>query len=338
LAECAQTGENRPRSIGGRGERVSKRAKVVVCESLSAEAERWLRGRCEVSTSGQDEADLLRALAGAHGLVVRTYTQVTADVLRGAPNLRVVGRAGVGIDNIDLSECRSRGIIVVYRPDANTQAVVEFVTAAVTGALRPPPRVTRPMSFEDWQTMRTNAAVARQMSERTLGVLGLGRIGRRIAEVARVIGFRTIYHDLRDVPPHERAGAEPVPMDDLFRLSDVLSVHVDGRASNRRLISERWINLMKADVLFVNTSRGFVVDARALARFLAANPEAGAYLDVHDPEPVDASYPLLGMPNAHLSPHVAGRTDAALREMSWVVRDVVAVLEGHAPEFPAPDQ
>jgi D-3-phosphoglycerate dehydrogenase len=160
------------------------------------------------------------------------------------------------------------------------------------------------------------------MNELRLGILGMGRIGRRVAEVARAIGFDVAYHDLAEIPHDQRRGAHAVSAEELFASSDVLTVHIDGRASNRGFVGAGLIERMKADSVFINTSRGFVVDHAALARRLKANPGALAILDVHEPEPIIADNPLLGLENAHLAPHLASRTDAAMEAMSWVVRDV----------------
>ncbi len=178
--------------------------------------------------------------------------------------------------------------------------------------------------------------ITRNIAECTIGILGLGRIGRRVAEVATAIGARVVYSDLLDIPPEDRGGATPVATESLFAESDVLSVHVDGRASNRVLVGAALLGRMKQNALLINTSRGFVVDNVALAALLERRPGVRAYLDVHDPEPFDTTYPLLGRSNAVLYPHLASRTDRALRAMSWVVRDVVAVLEGRVPRYPAP--
>ena len=176
------------------------------------------------------------------------------------------------------------------------------------------------------------------MSDMTLGLLGLGRIGRRLAEVAAAIGFqRVLYHDLVEIPPQDRYGASQEPVERVFEEADVLSIHVDGREANRGYVGAGLVDRMKPEVIFVNVSRGFVVDSLALASFLRGHRGAVALLDVHDPEPFDATYPLLGLPNAQLFPHMAASTRQADHNMSWVVRDVVAVLAGERPRFPAPD-
>ena len=173
-----------------------------------------------------------------------------------------------------------------------------------------------------------------QMDELVLGILGLGRIGKRVAEVARAIGFTVVYHDIAEIAPERRNGAEPVSVTRLFAECDVISVHVDGRTENKRFVGRELISLMRPDAILINTSRGCVIDTHALADWLRVNPAAAALLDVHEPEPITDANPLLPLPNAHLAPHLASRTMTAMDNMSWVVRDVVAVLEGRTPKWP----
>lgn len=309
---------------------------IVVSEHLSEEACAWLEARARVVRCSHDDDDFEHQLAHADGLVVRTYTIVDGALLAAAPKLRVVGRAGAGLDNIDVEACRARGVEVVYRPNANTQAVVEYVLCLLGDALRPRAVLNGPVDDATWRTLRADTVGRRQMSELTLGILGLGRIGKRVAQVATAIGMRVIYNDLLEIPLEKRYGAEPVDVRVLFSEADVVSVHVDGRSGNRHFVGEKLLECMKDDSVLLNTSRGFVVDNEALSRTLQGRPEMLALLDVHDPEPFGDDYPLLGLANVRLYPHLASRTEWAMREMSWVVRDVMAVLEGRAAEFAAP--
>jgi phosphoglycerate dehydrogenase-like enzyme len=315
---------------------MTRRPIVAVTELLADNAARWLGERCEVVRARPCESAFTEVADRIEGLVVRTYTTVDESLLRCLPNLKVVGRGGVGLDNIDVEACRARGVTVVSTPDANTQAVVEFVLCCLCDALRPRAPLERSLSKEEWQEARDEELVGLwQMNELTLGILGLGRIGRRVAEVAQAIGFEVLFHDIRGIPDDERNGAEPVDLDTLFRTSDIITVHVDGRASNRHLVSEELLGRLKPDAILINTSRGFVVDHQALALWLRGHPAAIALLDVHEPEPVPPTNPLLGLDNAFLTPHLASRTLTAMENMSWVVRDVVAVLEGRSPKWPA---
>ena len=298
------------------------RPTVIQTEHLSPAAAAWLGERARLVAAAAGSPGFAAAAPEAQGLVVRTYTRVDDALLDRLPRLRVVGRAGVGLDNVDVEACRRRGIACFNTPDANTQAVVEYVTCLLCDALRPRLFLEQPVSRARWDEIRQEVVGQRQMSDLSLGILGTGRIGRRVAEVARAIGFTVRCCDLIEVPERDRHGAAQVDAATLFAESDVITVHVDGRASNAGFVGASLVARMRPEAVFINTSRGFVVDHAALADWLRANPGAQALLDVHDPEPFDASNPLLGLPNAHLAPHLASRTDAAMEAMSWVVRDV----------------
>lgn len=300
---------------------------VLVAEPIDPEARAWLEQRCR--TAGLADAD-----AGeAEGLVVRTYTRVDEALLERLPRLRVVGRAGVGVDNIDLAACRDRDVAVVHTPEANADAVAEFVFALLFDRLRRRPAIHAPVPAAKWNRLRDEAMDSRELRGMTLGILGMGRIGRRVARIGAGFGMPVIYNDLIEVEEAQRAGAAPATSDELLSQADVLTIHVDGRPQNRRLVNEAALARMKADIVLVNTSRGFVVERVALAAFLRANPGALALLDVHDPEPIEPGDPLLDLPNAVLTPHIAACTRPAKRAMSGVVEDVWRVLSGEAPRF-----
>ncbi|MBX3354944.1 MAG: hypothetical protein KF724_04520 [Phycisphaeraceae bacterium] len=308
---------------------------VIVTEPLSEAPTEWLEARCRVSHGPPDSAEFGAAAASAEALIVRTATRVDTALLERLPSLRVVGRAGVGLDSIDLDACRQRGIRVVSTPDANTQAVVEYVTCLLCDALRPRLFLEAPVGDAEWRQLREDVVGLWQMSELRLGILGLGRIGSRVAEVARAIGFEVVYNDLLDIPSERRCGAMPVSLTELFAESDVISLHCDGRPSNRGFVDAGLIESMRPDVVLLNTSRGLVIDEQALARFMRRSPGASAILDVHAQEPFTETCPFLGMANVHLAPHLASRTLHAMEAMSWVVRDVWAVLEGRVPAHAA---
>lgn len=308
---------------------------VVVTEHLADEASEWLATRFEVIHAAPTCPRFAEAAADIEALVVRTYTRVDEQLLAGLPRLKVVGRAGVGIDNIDVAACRARGVQVVSTPDANTQAVVEYVVCLLCDALRPRLFLDEAVTKQEWDELRQDVVGLWQMDELVLGILGLGRIGKRVAEVARAIGFTVVYHDVEEIPEARRHGAEPVGLTRLFAESDVITVHIDGRPGNKGFVGRELISSMRPDAILVNTSRGCVLDTAALADWLRLNPAAAAMLDVHEPEPITDANPLLPLPNAHLAPHLASRTMTAMDNMSWVVRDVAAVLEGRAPKYPA---
>jgi phosphoglycerate dehydrogenase-like enzyme len=310
---------------------------VLVTEGADPTPLAWLSERARVVEAAPGSPDFDAALPDAAGMVVRTYTRVNAALLARCPNLQVVGRGGVGLENIDVTACRARGVGVVYTPDANTLAVGDFVIGVALQLLRPwaffRDRAYEPAEFKRVRDTLRGA----QLDELTVGVLGMGRVGRRVGHIAaNGFGARVIYHDLLDVRPHLTFPATAVDPATLFREADVVTLHVDMRPGNERLVGGPQLALMKPTAVLINTSRGEVLDAAALAAAIRGGKLAGAALDVFDPEPPGPDYPLLGLDNVLLTPHMAARTHTAMENMSWVVRDVAAVLSGQPPRYPAP--
>lgn len=309
---------------------------VIQTEDLDPAAAAWLNERCHlVKIPFTDAARLAESLPRAAGIIVRTYTKVDSDLLNRAPQLKVVARAGVGLDNIDLPQCRQRGIFVVSTPDANGSAVTELVFATLFDVLRPRATLSSPLPPDRWVAFRKELTAQRQLEGLTIGILGLGKVGSRVARVVWAFNARAIYHDIREIPESARAGASPVSLDQLLTQSDILTVHVDGRPENRHLLRAPHFSKLKPDVVFINTSRGHVIDTAALAAFLGSNAAARAIIDVHDPEPIAADNPLLPLASASLTPHIGAATAQAHANMSWVVRDVWRVLCNQQPLFPA---
>lgn len=317
--------------------RMSQPPTVIVTEGSDPFPLAWLKERARVVEAKPGSPEFVEALPNASGMVVRTYTRVNADMLAHCPRLKVVGRGGVGIENIDVPACRARGVEVVYTPDANTLAVGDFVFGYALQLLRPwaffRERVHEPKEFK--RIRDTQRGV--QLNELTMGILGMGRVGRRVGAIAaKGFGMRVIYNDLDDVRGKLDFPAEAVDRKALFSGADIVSLHVDMRPGNGKLVGEALVSLMKPTAILINTSRGEVLDDAALADAIRQKRIAGAAIDVFDPEPPKADYPLLGFDNVLLTPHMAARTGTAIGNMSWVVRDVVEVLEGRAPRYPAP--
>lgn len=310
---------------------------VVVTEGSDARPLAWLKEQVEVLEVPLSDPNLDAALARAEGLVIRTYTKVTEAFLARCPKLRVVGRGGVGVENIDVKACRARGIEVVFTPDANTLAVGDFVFGYMLQLLRPwgffPGRVYEPAEFKRIRETQRG----RQLNELMLGILGMGRVGRRVSHIGALgFGMKVIYNDLLDVSAQLDFPATAVDKPTLFAQADVLSIHVDMRPGNENLVAAPQLAMMKPEAILINTSRGEVLDAQALADAVRGKRLAGAAIDVYWPEPPKPDFPLVGLPNVLLSPHMAARTYTAIENMSWVVRDVVAVLQGQKPRYPVP--
>ncbi len=311
--------------------------RVLITETLASVAADWLVQHADVVRCAYDDAGLDGPLAEAEGLVVRTYTVVDEAFLDRAPKLKVVGRAGVGLDNIDLEACGRRGVRVVHTPDANTQAVVEYVLALMLDHYRPRTDLPPGADADTFHGLR-KTEVGTQLDQLTLGIVGFGRIGKRLGGAAHAIGMNLKVCDL--LPEAELRKAVDYPFDyagheTLYAHSDVVSIHVDGRASNRHMLDAEALKHLRDDCLFINAARGMLVEGDALAGWARSHTDAQIILDVHDPEPPPTGYVLSGLPNVRLLPHIASRTGQAMENMSWVVRDVVAVLEGEEPGSPA---
>ena len=312
---------------------------ILMTEGSAPAPLAWLRERADVREIRYDAPDFAEHLRIADGMCVRTYTKVTPALLDAAPKLKVVGRGGIGLENIDVPACRERGVEVVYTPGANTLAVGDFVFGLMIQLLRPfvPFRETvyPPAEFKRLR----NTLRGRQLNELTLGILGMGRVGRRVGRIGSLgFGMNVIYHDLLDVSAEIDFPATAVPADELYRTCDVLTVHIDARPSNDKLLSRDVLSLLKPHTVLINTSRGEVLNASDVAHALRQNTLGGAALDVYDPEPPDANFPLLGFDNVILTPHMAARSATAIENMSWVVKDVLNVIAGGSPESPAPDE
>ena len=314
--------------------------KVILTEYLDDEPAQWLAERTNLVRQSREDLDALkRELADAEGLAIRTYTTVDEELLAAAPKLKVVGRAGVGLENVDLEACRQRGVRVVYTPESNSQAVVEYVFALALDAIRPRFYLNEKVDRETFYELRKQN-VGQQLDTMVLGVLGMGRIGRRIAQVGHAIGMRVLYNDLltrRELGLPDDEPSEFVDKPTLWAESDVLTLHVDGRKENRDLIDADVLGQLKGTCLLINAARGMVIDIDALADWARKVVGAGghAVLDVHNPEPPPDDYPLFGMPNVKLLPHLGSRTEPATLNMSWVVRDIVRVLNGEEPQYAA---
>jgi D-3-phosphoglycerate dehydrogenase len=311
---------------------------VLVTEGSDAAPLEWLKQQTRVVEVAHDDPAFASQLANAEGMVVRTYTRVDDALLAKAPKLKVVGRGGVGLENIDVAACRKRGVEVVYTPDANTLAVGDWVFGYLLQLVREwAPFRDKAYEPKEFKRLRSTAR-GRQLNELTIGILGMGRVGKRVGHIAaNGFGMRVIYNDVLDIRPESLDfPATSVDKPTLYRDSDVLSIHVTMIPGNENLVGREQLARMKDDSILINTSRGEVLDAQALADAMRGGKLTGAALDVFHPEPPAADFPLLGLKNVILTPHLAARTYTALENMSWVVRDVVGVLEGKPPRYPAP--
>jgi len=279
-----------------------------------------------------DRHRLLDLLGDADALIVRNRTQVDPELLAAAPALRIVGRLGVGLDNIAMEACAARGVRVFPATGANTLSVAEYVTTAALMLRRGAYASQAAMIAGEWPR---NALMGAEVSGAVMGLLGYGQIARAVAERARALGMEIVAHD-PILPPDDAAwsGAERIDLADLLARSDVLSLHVPLTDTTRGLFDAATLAAMKPGAILINTARGGIVDEAALARALKSGALGGAALDVFAVEPLTAKAARVfdGAPNLVLTPHIAGVTQEGNGRVSTLtvaqVRD--ALMESGA--------
>jgi D-3-phosphoglycerate dehydrogenase len=281
-----------------------------------------------------EEATLLEAVGDCDALLVRTRTRVTRAVMKSTSRLKVIGRAGVGLDNIDLTAARTRGIVVVHTPYAATDAVADLTVGLMISLLR---RIqVGDAGVRAGRFFETREAfIGTELRELTLGIVGMGRIGQAAAQRCRHgFGMTILYNDIIRAG-HLEVVATAVGKQELYERSDVVSLHVPLTPQTTRMIDARALTAFKKGSVLINTSRGGVVDHYAAAAALSSGQLAGAALDVFDPEPLPPDHPLRTAPNTLFTPHIGARSHGGLHRMNEVVEDVIAVLEGRPPLHPA---
>ena len=314
--------------------------RVVVVEFMSQEGLATLSQGAEVEydpTLCERPGALYAAVADAHALVVRNRTRVDAHLLAAAPRLKVIGRLGAGLDNLDLPTLRKAGVEAVYAPGVNAVATAEFTLAlafALARRLRPEWLGGR---GADWA--ERPSCIGIELCGRTMALVGLGRVGQAVARKARALGMRVVAAQPSrspDDPVVRDLGVELVTMPELLRGGDLISLHCPLTAETRGLIGRRELALVRPGAMLINTARGALIDETALALALREGWLAGAALDVRHPEPPADPDPLDGVPGLIRTPHIAGLTQEAQRLTgTQVARDVLRVLAGPPPR-PAP--
>ena len=306
--------------------------RIVISEFMDDAAVADLARRFDVRYEKDlvDRPDALRAeLPDADALIVRNRTCVDAALLVSAPKLRVVGRLGVGLDNIDVPACAARGIDVIPATGANAQAVAEYVIAAALLLRRGAYGATEDVAAGRWP--RPALSNGRELAGATLGLIGFGGIGRLTGRLGRALGMQAIGFDAQ-LPSSSEAWRDDrtraLTLDQLLAEADVVSLHVPLTAQTRNLIDASRIATMKNDAVLINTSRGGVVDEVALASALRAGRLGGAALDVFTNEPLPTGSPLADCPNLLLTPHIAGVTRESNQRVSSLIAEKVGAALG----------
>jgi D-3-phosphoglycerate dehydrogenase len=308
-------------------------SRVLVTEALSPEGLAVLSSCCQVDVRLKPTpSELIDLLPAYDALIVRSATQVTAEVLAAGTRLQVVGRAGTGVDNIDVDAATRRGIVVVNAPTSNTIAVAEHTMALMLALARHICAANSGLHEGRWEKQRL---MGTELRGKTLGLVGLGRVGQAVAARARAMEMRVVAYDPFMSP--ERAGqmnVELASMEALLAQADYVSLHAPATASTRGMIGRRELALMKKGARLVNCARGELVVEEDLLGALAAGHLAGAALDVFENEPqIDAK--LTCCPQLLLTPHLGASTEEAQSGAArQVVEEVLAVLQARAPRYP----
>lgn len=310
--------------------------RICLAVPLDPHLEERIDAACDVVRVpwGAPREELLAAVSDAEGLLLSNQQPVDAEVLAAAPLLRVVAGIGVGYDRFDVEAATANGVLVCHTPEVVTHAVVDLVYGMVVALARRLFANEAHVRTGGWAARKRPPALGFDVRGKTLGIVGYGRIGREVATRAPAFGLEVVFNDTAfDRAP---AGAPQVPfraLDDLLRESDIVTLHTDLNPTSRHLIGARELELMKPTAVLINTSRGPVVDQRALAAGLRDGAIAAAALDVLEQEPPDPAEEIVALPNVLTFPHIGTATEEtrlAMRELA--VRNLLRVLDGKPPE------
>ncbi len=295
--------------------------RVLIADDLSPRAAEILHraGFDAIVRVGLKKEDLLAVIGEFDGLAVRSATQVTAEVLEAGRRLQIVGRAGIGVDNIDVKAASRRGVIVMNTPGGNAVTTAEHALALMMSLARKIPAATASVKAGKWEKKRFQGT---ELAGKSIGVLGLGNIGRIVAD--RALGLRM--HVLAFDPflteeAARKLGVEPVTLAELLARADVITVHTPLMPETKGLIGADAFGRMKKGVLLINAARGGIVDELALVEALKSGKVAGAALDVFEQEPVDPAHPLLALDNVVCTPHLGASTEEAQEKVAIEVAE-----------------
>lgn len=304
--------------------------RVVVADPLAPTGLDLLRAHLDVLVPASTD-ELADGLRHSHALIVRSRTQVTADLLAQGPALQLIGRAGIGVDNIDVPAATDRGILVINAPLGNVRSTAEHTIALLFALARRVVVADRAVRDGAWKAGYEGT----QLAGKRLGLIGAGKVGRQVAAMAAAIGMTVVAYDPYLTTDDWRAlGITGAGLDDLLATADVVTIHVPLSPETRGLLDAAALNRMKAGAFLINCARGGLVDEDALAAALTAGHLAGAALDVFTREPLTNS-PLLAAPNLILTPHVAASTREAQAQVSTdIAAQVLDFFAGRPVAYP----
>jgi D-3-phosphoglycerate dehydrogenase len=309
--------------FGGIGMR--KSFKVVVVEPIHSCGIEVLESYGEVVQLGLGStwADLLRVCGDADAFITRGFVSIPMEVLEASERLKVIGVHGVGVDHIDVDFAEKRGIRIVRTPEALTDSVAEFTVGLILSLLRKIPLADDAVRKGEWNK-KYNVLVGAELMGKTVGILGLGRIGSAVARRLSSFNVNLVYYKRnRNIEIERLLGVKYVSFDELLRISDIISIHTPLTSETYHMISFREFALMKHGVYIVNTARGAIIDEKALYEALVSGKVAGAALDVFESEPLNSENPLTRLDNVILTPHLAASCEETLKRLAVAVAEKV---------------
>lgn len=306
--------------------------KILVGDKISEEAIEKLKKEHEVTFSELSPEELVGEIEKYDALVVRSRTKVTKEIVENGKNLKVIGRAGVGVDNIDVGEATKRKIIVVNAPASSTVAVAELTLAHMLSLARSITKADKSMKEGKWEK---KSLMGIELNGKTLGLIGLGRIGSEVAKRARAFGMKCLTYDpYLTKEKRQEFGVELVGIDTLLREADFITIHAALTKETKGLVGAKELAKMKPSAFLINCARGGIVDEKALYNVLKDKKIAGCALDVFEKEPLEKENPLLKLDNIVFTPHIGANTkEAQIRAGITVAEQVLKALRSEKPEF-----
>jgi D-3-phosphoglycerate dehydrogenase len=312
-----------------------KEFKVLLYEEMHEAGKALLRQKAEVYFANSLEEDsLIKEVEEVDGIIIRANGKVTRKMMESAPRLKVIGRHGVGLENIDLEAATEKGIWVVNTPDANDLSVAEHffgLALILSKMLKKADIALREGRFE-----ARYQYIGRELHGKTLGILGFGRIGRAVGRIGhKGFDMKVLYYDAVQYEETEKElKAAKASLEEVLSQSDYISINLPMLPETKGILGKKEFGLMKPTAFTINLARGPIWDEKALYQVLKEGKIAGAASDVYEVEPATKEHPLLQLENFVGTPHMAAHTEEALRRMSMVAEDVIRVLEGKTPVHP----
>jgi len=302
--------------------------KILICDKLAEEGIRILKDVKDFKVDckfGITSKELKSIVKNYHGLIIRSATKITADILESADNLKVIGRAGVGLDNIDLKAATKKGVVAMNTPGGNTTSTAEHTMSMILALSRNIPQACASMKAGKWDRSKFSGV---ELYGKKLGIIGFGRIGSTVAKFAKSFGMEVLAYDpFLSEEVAVQKGVVMIELDEMLKQCDYITVHIPKSADTKNLISDKEFAIMKNSARVINCARGGIIDEKALVTALEENKIAGCALDVYEQEPLVADSPLLKFDNCLVTPHLGASTSEAqvnvAIEIAETVRDAL---------------